>query len=621
VSPASSVSEDPIRRRVDELLGRGPQVSTLNDASNVADALVSQRQASRAEEEANQAVKAAQAALEAAEAQGDAEAILAARANLARVRKSREGALMGAIGASDALLQTAAGIGRERQAARAFGAARDGVVRALDSAERTAQDAAAMAGDLPPDLRRDAKELAGRLDDARTRYEETARAAQGDPQKIEQATWGFLSEQMEVWAGLSLVEQEAADRLKPRIIPAAATAQVGPVTPREGARVQIEMGRAQVKDALEEEMHLRMVVATAGGAPMPETAVETAANGYQAALDRLQALCDGGASDVDLRRTQMDVNLARMLFDEARNPRRTASDPPPWAVGLGTFVEEFGKGGLAVVSLGGTAAIEQALKTGRLDARSGFADAVQVYFEGVFNGITFGAAGAFADARAGQGRSLLGSSASALVASLRNVSGYDDVKTIFLDPHANAYDKAQAMATLVAKWAGLAAAGIAGTRYAKVEVPNPFARKPAAPPEITGPAPTDSPAIVDPTSGSPALSGPPESYMNRQVAVDMRAAPAGSATNAAGFARNGPWFWRQLLRERPEMFDAVNAARIRAGRAPIVNERWLQYNPMHKPFEGAKLIHHHVDQGPVATPLPEPVHRQYHSPLHPDTGT
>jgi hypothetical protein len=303
---------------------------------------------------------------------------------------------------------------------------------------------------------------------------------------------------MEVWAGLSLVEREAAERLRPRIVPASASAQARPVELREGVRVQVEVGRAQVKDALEEQMHLRMAVGAAGGGPMPETPVETAARGYSAALDRLQALREGGASDVDLRKAQMEANLARMLFDEARNPRRTASDPPPWAVGLGTFVEEFGKGALAVVSLGGTAAIAQALETGRLDGRSGFTDAVQIYFEGVFEGITFGAAGAYADARAGQGRSLLGSSASALAASLKNVSGYDDVKTIFADPHANAYDKAQAMATLVAKWAGLAALGISRTRYAKVEVPNPFRGR-----STTGPGTVQGSGTIAPTSAAP----------------------------------------------------------------------------------------------------------------------
>jgi hypothetical protein len=69
------------------------------------------------------------------------------------------------------------------------------------------------------------------------------------------------------------------------------------------------------------------------------------------------------------------------------------------------------------------------------------------------------------------------------------------------DPHANAYDKAQAMATLVAKWAGLAAAGVAGARYVKAEVPDLFARKPAATPPVTGPAAPDTPGTVAPRSG------------------------------------------------------------------------------------------------------------------------
>jgi hypothetical protein len=132
-----------------------------------------------------------------------------------------------------------------------------------------------------------------------------------------------------------------------------------------------------VKDALREEMQLRMAVSAGSmGAQLPETAVETAAHGYAAALDRLQALHDGGASDVDLRKTQMEVNLARMLFDEARNPRRTAADPPPWAVGLGTSSRSSAR---SAAGAGGTAAIEQAYKTGRLDARQRIADGLQIY--------------------------------------------------------------------------------------------------------------------------------------------------------------------------------------------------------------------------------------------------
>ena len=278
-------------------------------------------------------------------------------------------------------------------------------------------------------------------------------------------------------------------------------------------------------------------------------------------------------------------------------------------------MEEFGKGALAVASLGGTAALERALKSGRLDGRSGALDVAQIYLEGVFNGVTFGFGDAFADSYAGQGRGIPESVGTALLSSLKNLSGYDDLKTIFADPHATAWDRAQAMSTLVAKWAGLAAVGVSGTRYANMPLRNPLARRPGSGPPAPG-----LPGIVDPAAGAPALSDVPGAYINRQLAVDMRAAPAGSATNAAGFARNGPWFWRQLLKEQPEMFDAVNAAKIRAGRAPVVNERWLQYNPAHKPFEGSRLIHHHMGQGPIATPVPEPVHRQHHSVFHPQTG-
>jgi hypothetical protein len=62
------------------------------------------------------------------------------------------------------------------------------------------------------------------------------------------------------------------------------------------------------------------------------------------------------------------------------------------------------------------------------------------------------------------------------------------------------------MAILVAKWAGLAAAGVARTRYAKVEIPNPFARRPTLGGAVSGPAPTDTAGIVapkKPVAGSP----------------------------------------------------------------------------------------------------------------------
>jgi len=110
----------------------------------------------------------------------------------------------------------------------------------------------------------------------------------------------------------------------------------------------------------------------------------------------------------------------------------------------------------------------------------------------------------------------------------------------------------------------------------------------------------------------------PESYINRNHTVNMSRAPRNSGVNAAGHPRNGPWFWLQLLSQHPELFDATNAARVRARRSPVVNAQWSRHNPTHVGFDGDKLIHHHINQGPIATPLPQRVHRAYHGVLHPD---
>ena len=100
--------------------------------------------------------------------------------------------------------------------------------------------------------------------------------------------------------------------------------------------------------------------------------------------------------------------------------------------------------------------------------------------------------------------------------------------------------------------------------------------------------------------------------------VDMTPAPG--KTNAAGVPRNGPWFWRQLLKLHPEMFSADNAARIRKGSAPIVDAKWIQYNPTHTEYMGDKLIHHHINQGNMATGIPEAAHKKFSSDLHTNRG-
>ncbi len=109
----------------------------------------------------------------------------------------------------------------------------------------------------------------------------------------------------------------------------------------------------------------------------------------------------------------------------------------------------------------------------------------------------------------------------------------------------------------------------------------------------------------------------PQSYMDMKLAIDMRFAPTGSATNAAGFPRDNRWFWKQMLQNHSEVFDQSNTSRIRSNIAPVVNDLWIQHNPTHMSFEGDRLVHHHILQEHLAVGIPETVHRAWHSTLHP----
>lgn len=110
---------------------------------------------------------------------------------------------------------------------------------------------------------------------------------------------------------------------------------------------------------------------------------------------------------------------------------------------------------------------------------------------------------------------------------------------------------------------------------------------------------------------------PVELFYKTTPHIDMSQAPAGSATNAAGIQRNGPWFWRKMLSSHPEMFSRDNIAQIKAGRSPIVDETWISFNSSHSAYKGNKLIHHHIDQGKMAAGIPEQVHYDFFSELHP----
>jgi hypothetical protein len=107
-------------------------------------------------------------------------------------------------------------------------------------------------------------------------------------------------------------------------------------------------------------------------------------------------------------------------------------------------------------------------------------------------------------------------------------------------------------------------------------------------------------------------------FLNLDYMVDMRSM-SGRPTSA-GFPRNSRAFWRELLDQHPELFSPKNKLRIESNLAPLVDDVWCKVHQNHVPFKNDLLVHHHVEQGPWAVGIPEPVHQNFYPELHPITN-
>ncbi|MGB7158793.1 MAG: RHS repeat-associated core domain-containing protein, partial [Tepidisphaeraceae bacterium] len=109
-----------------------------------------------------------------------------------------------------------------------------------------------------------------------------------------------------------------------------------------------------------------------------------------------------------------------------------------------------------------------------------------------------------------------------------------------------------------------------------------------------------------------------------RFSIDTSTFPGVDRTTNGG-VRNAPEFWRQWQAMRPETISPTNAARIaelqRNARSPSprVDDVWLQHFPEHASYTrhpNNVLIHHHVDQGAVAIPVPRGTHPGYNREWH-----
>lgn len=474
------------QEKVDKLLGQAPRISTVNDASNLADAILGRRQSDRAEKQSNAVVKDAQRALERAQLGGNPELISQAEAALKQARRGAEGALMGGIGAADALLTTASGISAQRRVA----AGRDRAVKLLTDASQLAADLAS-AKDLSPYAtdQQHAEDLRIGLTFYAKRYEEALLRTGGDPDLIKKVNDSFGTILGQISGQVPQVRLAASAGSQPGLrtdaTPERRPGSQAPALSSRENRDRLKRILANDRATLQEDADTVAILTMEGRGKSPETAEQVRAReAYERSVAATTAVVlDDKSNDADIAAAVASKNLALVAYREARRPRSTdpTSMPPTLAFVQG-FLEEAGPRALAVLSLGGSAGIERAIAEGRIKVTGNYLDdaaaVLGAYLRGVTNGVTFGGSEAFVGLldkgldealKAGFtqfGKSLLG------VEQIRVLS----------DPRRNAWEKAEAASSLIATWAGLAAIGVAPTRYRNTEIPNPFGRRPAAGP-------------------------------------------------------------------------------------------------------------------------------------------
>lgn len=91
------------------------------------------------------------------------------------------------------------------------------------------------------------------------------------------------------------------------------------------------------------------------------------------------------------------------------------------------------------------------------------------------------------------------------------------------------------------------------------------------------------------------------------MAVDTSVFTSGRTTMRGGI-RESRQFWKAWAGLFPDTLSLANSVRINSRRAPIVDPKWVETFPEHAGYPDDVLIHHHLDYGPNAIPIPNILH-------------
>ncbi|SFS29031.1 hemagglutinin repeat-containing protein [Pseudomonas sp. NFACC42-2] len=91
------------------------------------------------------------------------------------------------------------------------------------------------------------------------------------------------------------------------------------------------------------------------------------------------------------------------------------------------------------------------------------------------------------------------------------------------------------------------------------------------------------------------------------MAIDSSLFTSGPKTMDGG-VRNSKQFWAEWKNNYGDTLSPQNLLRIEAKQSPVVDQHWVDKFPEHQSFLDETIIHHHLDYGKNAIPLPSSVH-------------
>jgi len=235
----------------------------------------------------------------------------------------------------------------------------------------------------------------------------------------------------------------------------------------------------------------------ATGTDTTTVTVDEAGNVYVGGVRATESVTVEGSVD-RVQAIGKDVTAATAL------PNRLAND-------AGHFV-------VNTVTAGGAGGVERAIREGRANVDDP-ASLARAYTEGNASFLTVGAVDAYVDARAGEGKGVLASTARAGGAAVVNALPVQEVTT-FADPNASGYDKLEAVGTGAVK---VFALGTLGKGIAKVIEEGRSAGKAKAVP-VTGMSPPASTTQVKAAASAPS-TGVGTAANPKRIVVDVEAHP------------------------------------------------------------------------------------------------